>query len=1030
MESPAPTLGESKNDFSMKRNCLLAALSLVAVGGVWAGPTTVDLFENSGNVTLTNPPQVDAVAFANYGFFGVASLLPYDFQNTLYFTNRGSMVGALGFRFDYTDDFGQRRPAHNFVNSGLAGVAGSEGFFIPGYSNVLSPSYLFVSATNITSPGFLNVGNGGNLNLKGKKVNLAGGGLEVLPIESFFFANTIYDLNDDNIPDAFDPDNAVYDIWWGTGVQEPPLRGPINTANLLRFLGGGVQAQSPAHYVTNRNGADFMTSFFTAVPALSFTNMTFGRTGVTAWASITLTNASGTTTNALMPTNIFRQAVVVGLTQNLLATLDTNFQVRARFAPSFTGVAFDTVAIEIASRTTNVVTAQPEFQSIYFVDRLASETNLAYLQNLGTLFYRARPYSMEIYRSTPFEFFSGTAPNTELFRTIVYSPVFSNVFATNFYSGYAAEFDYVQSRPPLVPGATPTNLPGRIELEADYLDLRNTRMRGMGAINLNVNHVQTTAGAKLDVQYLGYNLASTNGLLTVKNLSKESVDRMSGAFRAWSGLWTNQMALVLSNWFIDPNTNYFNPVTVPIDVGIHLLILDASLVVRTQAVEAYVLNLRATNVVVEDPVLVGGSFLIDADGFTLGPAGKLVTTNQVMDWTYTNAPHLRYFTNSGWLSVQNVARYGTGYPSGRHWDAFVNRGTLEAVGHDIMADYYEDTGAIQTVNNLTVHAKDMTLSGGLDQSGGDTQFFADTLKLKNHIINATRAILAITNSLADLGSGANNRISVLDGFHLAIKPRIGDLLGTTLETTAPIFLTTDHTWAAEDRGVSKAGYVDNAAVGRLVLRVQAGGGLRFTKPTDPAGNPLPGSYALYVDFLELAVNLQSDPESFITIEPGFTIYFANANVPVQDLDGKFEGRLRWVRDFAGPSTTTTIASRMGGNLVRTINVNRALADSQSLDSDGDGLANGFDNFPFDGVRLTEARVINPNPFTVRVSWEAAAQTVYRVEYTTNLVSPVWQSAATVTNQAAGGTIMSLTDTVSATALPAGGQRFYRVRYDP
>jgi hypothetical protein len=73
---------------------LLLAAALVPAAAV-AQPLA--LYENHG--TVNDNPQIDAVAFANYGTFSVSSTLPYDFQNTLHFTNIGTMTAFPGFRF-------------------------------------------------------------------------------------------------------------------------------------------------------------------------------------------------------------------------------------------------------------------------------------------------------------------------------------------------------------------------------------------------------------------------------------------------------------------------------------------------------------------------------------------------------------------------------------------------------------------------------------------------------------------------------------------------------------------------------------------------------------------------------------------------------------------------------------------------------------------------------------------------------------------------------------------------------------------
>jgi hypothetical protein len=1018
-------------ELSMKRLLLSVVLVVFPLAGLVAGPNTVPLWENHGTVMYTNQPQIDAVAFANYGTFLVASPLPYDFMNTRYYTNRGSMIGYAGFRFDYTDDLGIRRPAANFVNEN-ARLLGSDAYFInSGYSNLFSPSYLLINATNVVNRGYLGIVNAGTMRIQGQNVDLSRGGLEVLPLLSGMMANVYWDINGDGIIEQFSPDNAIWDYWWGAGIQDPPIRGPINTANILRFTGGGVYASSPPHQVWVDDNPN--NWFYGRVQAFSsdLYPTTFANTGVVGVATVTLTNIDGSLTNYLIPTNIYRQAVIVGID-------DTNLVVRTKFYPSFGFQPFAVVSVGIESLTTNIVSDTRETTGLYWVDYLGAETNLAIWNNHDVWYpaMKARPAAYEVWRTQPYSFMLGANGNSELFRTIVYGLSMSNVLATNYYAGYYCLTDYLESRPPVVPGATPTNLPGRIEIVGDTVDLSKTRLLGMGSIAVNAKHLKGSAGARVDVQYLAYDLASTNGLLTVQSLTKEQVVRVNGNLSAWSGLWTNQYAVVLTNWGYDANSNWVAVATnVGVDVGIHCLILNGHMLQRTQQVIVHSLNLRSTNLVqFNDPAVVGGYLVIDAPCFTLN--GKLVLTNALMDWTYTNAPNLRYFTNNGILSVQHVAFYGSDYPGGRHWSNFVNRGTLQAVGHRITSDLYQNSGLIVTENDLLVVAEAVKLEDGRENALGDIRFYANDLKLRRHTTAANRTLfLSVTNSLTDGGSDAMNQITVNDGFRLLCKPRSGDLLGTRIETRAPQWASIAHTWAAADRGATAAGFQDNAAIGTLALRLYPGSELRF--------GPETGVNGLYVDYLDLDGPMRMELaagnlESVLTIEPGLTVYFAYANVPVESLDGKCEGRLRWVREFAGPNSGVDVALRSG----EVVRANIGLVDSITIDSDGDGLANGYDEYPFDGVTLTEVKVVGQSPFTALISWQAAPNGVYRIECATNLAAPSWQTVAVITNDSSLSRVLSFTNQVLATNVvnqtnvvvtdmvpPGGKERYYRVRYD-
>lgn len=989
-------------------------------------PRVDPIFINPGQVSFTNPPQINATAFLNLGTFSVQTLLPYDFQNTLYFTNRGVMQGAPGFRFDYTDDFGIRRPAARFVNEASGSILSLDANAYSGYSNVFFQTMLDISATNVLSPGYLQVGNNGTIRIEGKQVNLSRGGLEVLPIEGSPLANVYFEDTGDNILDSFYGDNAIYDLYWGAGIQQIPNPGPLNTSNVLRFVGGDLLASTGGHVVQfPPNWMNGTVGFSTFVPAEYFT--AFANTGVVASTFLTLTNADGSVTNITVPTNIFRQAVVVGVT-------DTNFTVQARFGPPGpAGLGFGVVAVEIASQTTNVARGVSQRDTLYFLDYLGYDTNTTIVTNLGPWTPTGRPLAYEIYRTFPFFDFIGSLGNTSLVGGFLYNTTFSNVFATNLYAGYAASIDSLQARPPRVPGASPTNTPGRIEITAESLDLSRTRIRGETLVQIKTAHLQTSEGALVDVENLVYDLSSTNGLLTVRNLSKGGFHAVRGELRAWTGIWSNQFALVLSNWFIDPNTNYFNPVTNPVDINLYCLILNADSLTRTQAVITHSLSLNSTNVVVDDPYLVSDRLLINAESLTVN--GRIALTNAIPDWNASMTPRLRFLTNNGILRPWDVGYYGADFSAGRRLERFVNTGRLEAQAHEIACTQYQDSGVVQNTYDLRLTAQEAILEGSLHDVGGSAHYAGGSFKLRNHRLVAGRSLLInVTNSLADAGPDSGNSIELSDGFHLLRAPAAGDLLGTRVQTTAPRFASVAHTWAAADRGPSPAGFSNNVALGHLLLDSQAFGELRLGPPLDDAGQPLPGSFALYVDFLEWSTNryvgaastVAEDPESYLVIEPGLTVYFAMSNLDPGTLDGRFNNRLRWVKNYAGPNSGADVALKDG----RVLRVNLGLLQSLSLDSDGDGVVNGLDLSPFDDLLITRFRVKSVSPPEVELSWRAAARTDYAVWFTTNLVNPNWQLVARMSNPNPSVQILTLTHRPTGGVPLQDAQRYYRVSYEP
>ena len=1015
-------------------------LSAISLPGSWVsragslrGTEVPPIFINPGNSTTANPPQINATAFLNLGTFTVISPLAYDFQNTRYFTNRGAMLASPGFRFDYTDDFGSRRPAFNFVNEGPGQISGLDAGFnqYQGYSNLFYQTMLHVRATNVFNAGYLSVGNQGTIRIEGENVNLTRGALEVESISGSANANVYLELTDsDPVPDAFLPDNAIYDQYWGAGVQEIPIPGPINTANVLRFLGTDVLATAPTHRVLTSGPGGWVegfASFQTLVEGSYFT--AWGNTGVVGATSLVLTNSDGSISNLFfVPTNIFRQAIAVGVQ-------DTNFSVRARFGPSSPvgGLGFGISVVEIASGTTNVALGDPERSTLYFIDYLGADTNTLIVTNLGVWLPTGRPYAYEIYRDDLGFMSFGANGNTELFPGFLYNNTFSNTLATNFYAGYRASIDSLQARPPDVPGLSATNTPGRIEIVGDTVDLSRTRIRGMTTVEVKAGHLKSSSGANIDVENLVYDLGSTNGLLTVESIAKTATHQVRGDLRAWTGIWSNQFALVFSNWFIDANTNYFNPVTNPVDINLYCLILSADFLTRTQQVKTHTLVLRSTNVIINDPFVLTNRIDIQAEHLTVNEV--LTLQSPLRDWTYTFTPCLRHFTNTGTINVPNVAYFGADCPAGKRIESFVNEGTLTAAAHEIAVGHYEDSGTVQTGNDLRLAADTAILDGAIHNVSGSAHYAGRDYKLTNMRLLAGQSLfINATNSFTDSGEEAANLLEVQDGFHLLRKPILGDLLGTTLVTTAPRFASVAHTWAAEDRGAAPAGFQDNLAIGHLTLASLQEGELRLGPPTDGMGFPLPGSYGLYVDYLEFSTNRPSgtpsvadDPEGRVVIEPGLTVYFGFSNLDPEDLDGRFEGRLQWVKDYAGPASGVDVALRDG----RTLRVNLGLVQSQEIDSDGDGLVNGFDVFPFDDLLITDFRIVSVSPYVTELSWRAAANTAYEVAYSTDLLSADWQVFATATNPEASVQILSVRDDVPAGSSAAGGSgRFYRVSYEP
>src|SRR5207248_33114 len=186
------------------------------------------------------------------------------------------------------------------------------------------------------------------------------------------------------------------------------------------------------------------------------------------------------------------------------------------------------VSLKLSLTSTNIVSVTPDVSSIYLVDTLASETNRGFYTNLSTIF-TLRPQNYLLERLEPDEYKNGFIL-TNLFPPVptdlLYKTTFASAIVTNEYAGYSAFVDNIASRPPSIPAGTVTNLPGRIEVIADSLDISRTRFRADGLLNIQARHLVSSTNTLVDCENLSYTLGSTNGNLKIQNLALQSVSRL------------------------------------------------------------------------------------------------------------------------------------------------------------------------------------------------------------------------------------------------------------------------------------------------------------------------------------------------------------------------------------------------------------------------------------------------------------------------------------------------------------------------
>ena len=650
---------------------------------------------------------------------------------------------------------------------------------------------------------------------------------------------------------------------------------------------------------------------------------------------------------------------------------------------------------------------------------LGASTNVALINGI--------PNNFQFTEGGPLALGTPTAPG--------FSPVFYTGAITNPYS-YAD----VQFIPSTVstnisvgnPHGSLTNLPGRIQISASKeLNLKLATISGANYLSVqSSNQFDGNVGAQISSAFSDINLGVTNGFLTVSNLLQSAIPMWNGTVQAWSTRWLQ--------------TDPVSGVTYDFRV-----LLVGSQIAPTSASVVQDLTLRGTNsLIISDVMNVMRNLSIDTKSLTLTTNGVGVgaaSPEGELNWNYfagnnvlgpNELSHLLWLTNNGAIRAPAAITFGNVAPN--NYQAVVNRGLLSGQGMTVNAAYFENSGTITNgTGDFELNAQTAVLTNGsIFASGGAVSITAGSLLVSNLVLSASGSLsLQVTNLITDGGAGSGNTWTVggtlLVGLNLPIKSTAGDLLGTTITNIAPDGDNVINTWGATDRGVSSAGYTNNVALGHLILDAVGPDSL-FTFNGTGTNN------ALYVDCLELqdyATNYANQVVTALAINTNLVIYYAQAVIGgisvAEKLDGYNNNRLRWVGAYGGYFSSTNLVYPDG----TTNAINSALAQSKSLDSDGDGTYNYYDPTPLFvasqvnfGLTLT-----NLSPLKVKLNWQTIPAATNMVYYTTNLTLPSanWQlltnfiSPATVPPAGGWPIVTNVFDSVN----PAQ-QRFYKVKVVP
>ena len=647
--------------------------------------------------------------------------------------------------------------------------------------------------------------------------------------------------------------------------------------------------------------------------------------------------------NALITNYIFNIILVNS------AFLDPDITNQVEFVEWSSSAASTDLSIEgmvkFSAPVMDITSGQIETNSIYFLDggqlnsTLALATNCSYISD-------SRPSTFQITRTVPEEWalLGGLPANATLAEVLpfLYDPgsIESNTVPMNtaFYCAQVGRnpetanglFDYSST---ILGGTIGSGMPNltnegaRIEINAQTNNVSNMRLSAGGVVRMVAPTFLGSPQAS-DFGNMSLDLGNVKSSLLVTNLLPTNFHRLRGAIAAYSVDWINRQT---NNGIGSNNTRITN------FVYTHVLILDQDLRDNFKTTGLNV-ALRGSNVVVNDPLTVITSALFQASNLTFNSSLRLRDSAGTL--LTTNVPTMRNLLigGGGSVAVDNYINIGvatsasTVNPTKQNTPilTMTNLGRIASQHIELQTQIFANGGGILATNDgsLVLNAITNYLGAGnlgltnMLQADGDINLTSTSIQLTNSTILAGqsgfgRLNLYASSQLTDhypnsssTNAYATNIVQVTGGFSLLVKPASGDLFATQIKTiAAEPGRIISHVWAGQDLGPTAAGYFNNEVIGHLILDRTTNCTLQFSA----AGR----RNALYVDYLEFQDLLLTNYHTGVLVDPNFTIYFANANVPPGKLHQAYSN-IVWVPQFAGPNSTTNVLYLGGSNCLMNI----------------------------------------------------------------------------------------------------------------
>jgi hypothetical protein len=1033
---------------------LVLAFAMAVVPPAFSQPDAY--YQNVGSVICPPeiPPTIDATSFINEGQFIVnitnfppqlpsqGSVDPYTTFDTLNFTNSfGAFLACnSGLLMQFNPQVGAPHPAASFFNAGTINCGTSDMTnlsFIALRGNSIvtnpSPAVFQLFATNIINPGVVNMGPASRLSFSGDSLDLT---RSVLSTQNNG-TNTVFGQL------AFS--GGIFDGYWGVGTNI------INPATNFSV----IPARTLPHTVTNRAYHVFDQVLVASnAPVFFQQDITFGGSNIFNRIVFLVNTNRSFATNVFFPANFGFPAFAEPDAQPDIV-VQWSSPVTNEFGVVSTNYLYldDSFAFDLAGEFVPPAPLWP-----WLVPQGSGQTfvpiNFLPFNPTFQLFFNFNIFSAYAFFLTqsPIDFGPPVAPLSGALP----ANLFFNAPSTAVWAAYEGLFSPGSVVVGDLAGQNITNLPGRIDLTANkMMNLTRAQITSVNSLNLKAtNHFVGSDGARITTAFADINLRTTNGMMTITNLIEPTIPHPLGICDLCSIRWTN-LIRIGADTFI---TN-----------GYHVLFVNAQMAPNSSPL-IQTLTLRSTNsvthddsIVINDYLTVTTNLLLDTRRLTIATndlaaetsVGGLTLTSGNIVWS-TATPRLQYLTNYGTLAAANAVFFGGSRSSPYYtsnfnepYFVFVNRGGVTNFSSQIWATNFQNSGIFSaSAGSIRLQQARTALlndGGAFLAPGNLISIESDSLLVSNYTLLAGSSLtLSVPNYLDD--GSLTNSVDVITnqniwnagfGINLPILPAQASLLATTITNTAAPNVNAINQWAGKDVGCRPSGFVNNAALGRLVLDGKTANSLFTFRRTGPTN-------ALYVDLLEFknaATNFVSGslPETLdalgVNLDANFTIYYGEAIVDGQSIAEKLNGsygvadknggRFSWVSNYnIGFWSSTNVVYSDG----TTNRLNTALVTSCEIDSNGNGIPNCMDTNPIPvltpaSLALTVA-VTNSPARTAVLSWNTLPLSSNYLYSAPSLLLPStnWQLVTNFLSDAAIGGRVTMTYPITNS-----GALYYRVR---